>query len=118
VDRVHREARFGHACLNKPYGLTALQSALIIVLDLASDRTTSHALPQGMALLLEAQMTSMRVTQQASPRIAAIQSDRDAMPHDPRLLCGSQQSATHLGNRSTPPRRLHGSSVGPVRYRF
>jgi DNA-binding response OmpR family regulator len=58
ADRVCREARFGHACLNKPYSLGTLEAALAIVRDIALECRTSHALPHGMELLLKAQMNA------------------------------------------------------------
>jgi DNA-binding response OmpR family regulator len=51
ADLVQREARFGHACLSKPYGLSALASALTIVGQLMEGQGTVPALPHGMQLL-------------------------------------------------------------------
>lgn len=51
ADRVLREARVGHACLNKPYQLSALREALEIVRDIARDGSTSRPLPRGLQLL-------------------------------------------------------------------
>ena len=50
-DRVHRGARFGHACLTKPYMTETLESALAIVAELAQSGVTSRPLPRGMELL-------------------------------------------------------------------
>ncbi len=54
ADCVDREARFGHACLKKPYSLDTLETALAIVRDIAVGCQTSHTLPYGMRLLLGA----------------------------------------------------------------
>jgi DNA-binding response OmpR family regulator len=51
ADRVDQEARFGHACLTKPYRLQALSDALNIVREIACDGTTSRPLPRGLHLL-------------------------------------------------------------------
>lgn len=51
VERVVREARFGHGCLHKPYSLTTLQSALSIVDDIAHGKISSAPTPLGMQLL-------------------------------------------------------------------
>ena len=51
VDRVLREARIGHACLAKPYQLSALYEALEIVRDIVRDGGTSRKLPRGLQLL-------------------------------------------------------------------
>jgi two-component system, response regulator PdtaR len=50
-DFVSQEARFGHACLTKPYGLVTLASALTIVSDLSKGTPAPSALPRGMRLL-------------------------------------------------------------------
>ena len=50
-DWVHREARFGQACLTKPYMPDALGSALAIVAELVQSGVTSRPLPRGMELL-------------------------------------------------------------------
>jgi two-component system, response regulator PdtaR len=50
-EMVLREARFGHACRTKPYGLATLASALTIVRDLAAGKRVPAALPHGMQLL-------------------------------------------------------------------
>jgi CheY-like chemotaxis protein len=55
-ERVHREARVGHGCLNKPYSITTLNSALEIIRDIALDGSTSHPLPRGLQLLHSAAM--------------------------------------------------------------
>lgn len=49
--RVHNEARIGHACLNKPYTLIALDIALEIVREIALGGATSRPLPKGLQLL-------------------------------------------------------------------
>jgi DNA-binding response OmpR family regulator len=51
AERVLREARVGHACLSKPYTLTALGTALKIVREIASEGFSSRALPRGLQLL-------------------------------------------------------------------
>jgi DNA-binding response OmpR family regulator len=61
ADLVHREARFGHACLKKPYSLLTLEAALAIVRDIAVGCHFSDTLPHGMRLLLAAQMNSAHV---------------------------------------------------------
>jgi CheY-like chemotaxis protein len=50
-DRVIRDARIGHACLNKPYTSASLAAALGIVQEIARDGVTSRELPRGMRLL-------------------------------------------------------------------
>ncbi len=50
-DLASREAGFGHACLNKPFGLLALETAILIVHDLARDGTTVLKPPPGLCLL-------------------------------------------------------------------
>jgi two-component system, response regulator PdtaR len=52
--RVHQEARVGHACLDKPYSIAALNSALQIVRDIALEGSTSHPMPRGLQLLCNA----------------------------------------------------------------
>jgi DNA-binding response OmpR family regulator len=54
ADQVFSEARSGHACLRKPYSMHALEAALAIVRDIASECRTSRTLPHGMRLLLGA----------------------------------------------------------------
>lgn len=49
--RVHKEARFGHACLDKPYDIASLYAAIEIVYEVAHLGDTSRPLPRGMALL-------------------------------------------------------------------
>jgi CheY-like chemotaxis protein len=56
AERVHQEARIGHACLNKPYTLAALGIALEIVRDIAVQGRTSRPLPRGLQLLHAAAM--------------------------------------------------------------
>lgn len=51
ADRVLREARVGHACLSKPYQLSALREALEIVRDIVRDGGTARSLPRGLQLL-------------------------------------------------------------------
>jgi CheY-like chemotaxis protein len=51
AERVFREARVGHACLSKPYTLSALGSALKIVREIAGEGFTSRVLPRGLRLL-------------------------------------------------------------------
>jgi two-component system, response regulator PdtaR len=50
-ERVHREARIGHACLNKPYTLATLDTALLIVREIARDGISPRPLPRGLRLL-------------------------------------------------------------------
>lgn len=50
-DRVIRDARVGHACLNKPYTFATLAAAIGIVQEIARDGVTSRELPRGMRLL-------------------------------------------------------------------
>jgi CheY-like chemotaxis protein len=59
-DLVSREARFGHACLTKPYALSALASALTIVGDLSKGSEAPSVLPRGMRLLGHALATPAR----------------------------------------------------------
>ena len=54
AERVHQEARVGHACLSKPYTQAALNAALIIVREIARDGGTSRPLPRGLQLLRSA----------------------------------------------------------------
>lgn len=54
-DRVIRDARVGHACLNKPYSFSTLAAALRIVQEIARDGATSRELPRGMRLLSSAE---------------------------------------------------------------
>jgi len=51
AERVLREARFGHACLHKPYSIATLQRALTIVDDMAHGIVPPRTLPPGMLLL-------------------------------------------------------------------
>jgi CheY-like chemotaxis protein len=51
AERVLREARVGHACLNKPYTLATLGTALAIVHEISHEGGTSRALPRGLQLL-------------------------------------------------------------------
>jgi CheY-like chemotaxis protein len=51
AERVHREARVGHGCLNKPYSNVALNSSLEIVREIALEGSTSRPLPRGLQLL-------------------------------------------------------------------
>jgi DNA-binding response OmpR family regulator len=51
AERVLKEARFGHACLHKPYSLATLQLALTIVDDMAHGILPPPTLPPGMLLL-------------------------------------------------------------------
>jgi CheY-like chemotaxis protein len=51
AERVHREARVGHACLGKPYTYTDLNIALDIVRDIAESGSSSRALPRKLQLL-------------------------------------------------------------------
>nr|WP_294521231.1 hypothetical protein [uncultured Rhodopila sp.] len=46
-----KEARFGHACLHKPYSLATLQLALTIVDDMVHGKRPPRTLPPGMLLL-------------------------------------------------------------------
>jgi CheY-like chemotaxis protein len=56
AERVYREARVGHACLNKPYKFSALNEALEIVRDIALEGQTSRVAPRGLQLLHLAEM--------------------------------------------------------------
>jgi DNA-binding response OmpR family regulator len=51
AERVHREARVGHACLSKPFAFNTLYQALQIVRDIAREGGTLRVLPRGMQLL-------------------------------------------------------------------
>jgi CheY-like chemotaxis protein len=51
AERVHQHARFGHACLTKPYTLPTLYEALEIVHDIALAGSTSRKLPRGLRIL-------------------------------------------------------------------
>ena len=51
AERALQEARFGQACLNKPYSLETLTLALEIVGDLVRDGRTTKRLPPGLQLL-------------------------------------------------------------------
>lgn len=73
AERVHRGARFGHACLSNPYGLAALNAAVAIVRDTAADCGSSH----GMTLLLKVKMNAAHVRTKRSlktrqPAVAAV----------------------------------------------
>ncbi|MDR3534819.1 MAG: response regulator [Rhodopila sp.] len=46
-----QQARYGHACLHKPYSFTALNVALEVVRDIVLDGCTSRTLPQGLQIL-------------------------------------------------------------------
>ena len=61
AERVFQEARIGHACLNKPYTLAALGTALEIVRDIALKGDTFRALPRGLQLLHTGVMRSQAV---------------------------------------------------------
>jgi CheY-like chemotaxis protein len=56
-ERVHQEARVGHACLSKPYAFATLRTALEIVREIALEGGTSRPLPRGLQLL---RATAMR----------------------------------------------------------
>jgi DNA-binding response OmpR family regulator len=56
TERVHQEARIGHACLNKPYGFATLRTALEIVREIALKGSTSRPLPRGLQLLHAVEM--------------------------------------------------------------
>ena len=56
AERVIREARIGHACLRKPYTLSALDSALEIVREIAREGGTSRILPRGLRLMRPAEI--------------------------------------------------------------
>jgi DNA-binding response OmpR family regulator len=51
AERVVREARFGHACLHKPYSIATLQLALTIVDNMVHGIAPPPTLPPGMLLL-------------------------------------------------------------------
>jgi CheY-like chemotaxis protein len=55
---VLREARVGHACLNKPYRWATLNAALDIVREIALEGGTHRPLPSGLQLLDTATMRS------------------------------------------------------------
>jgi CheY-like chemotaxis protein len=56
AERVLREARFGHACLSKPYTFSTLGTALEIVCEIARHGRTSRVLPRGLQLLCSTAM--------------------------------------------------------------
>jgi hypothetical protein len=70
ADRVYQEARFGHACVKKPYTMHTLEAALAIVRDIALDCRTSQALPRGMRLLLKAQLNTACAERWVAPETA------------------------------------------------
>ena len=51
AERVLRGARVGHACLNKPYQFSTLNTALEIVREIVREGGTTRVLPQGLRLL-------------------------------------------------------------------
>jgi DNA-binding response OmpR family regulator len=51
ANRVHRHARFGHACLNKPYSMETLAAALRIVRQVADGTPWRHAVPHGIEMI-------------------------------------------------------------------
>jgi DNA-binding response OmpR family regulator len=51
ADRVHRQARFGHACLNKPYSMDTLAIALTIVRQVANGNPWSQPVPRGIEMI-------------------------------------------------------------------
>jgi DNA-binding response OmpR family regulator len=53
AERVHEQARFGHACLNKPYSVDTLAAALTIVRQMADGTPWRHAVPHGVELLAQ-----------------------------------------------------------------
>lgn len=59
TDRVHRQARFGHACLNKPYSLDTLATALTIVRQVANGSPWSDAVPYGIEMIAQPEAASV-----------------------------------------------------------
>lgn len=53
ADRVHRQAHFGHACLNKPYSMDTLATALTIVRQVANGTPWRHSVPRGIEMLAQ-----------------------------------------------------------------
>jgi DNA-binding response OmpR family regulator len=53
VNQVHQQARFGHACLNKPYSTDLLAASLSIVRDVAKGTPLNKAVPRGLELLTQ-----------------------------------------------------------------
>ena len=51
AEQVVRVARFGHACLHKPYSLATLQRAITIVDNMVRGIVAPPTLPPGMLLL-------------------------------------------------------------------
>jgi DNA-binding response OmpR family regulator len=51
IDRVRRQARFGHACLNKPYTMDTLATALQIVRQVADGTPLSYSIPRGLEMI-------------------------------------------------------------------
>jgi DNA-binding response OmpR family regulator len=51
ANRVHRHARFGHACLNKPYSMESLATALTIVRHVADGTPWVHPVPRGIEMI-------------------------------------------------------------------
>jgi DNA-binding response OmpR family regulator len=76
VERVHREARFGHGCLKKPYSMVALAAALEIVRAAALDYAAPRNLPIGMGLLGSALADTAHLL---SPTIDVIASGADRL---------------------------------------
>jgi CheY-like chemotaxis protein len=58
ADRVHRQARFGHACLNKPYTIDTLATALRIVRQAAQGIPWNNAVPRGVELIAQRETAS------------------------------------------------------------
>lgn len=77
-ERVHREARFGHASLAKPYSLTTLSTAVVIVQKIATENSLSYTLPYGLTLLHKARMNTFRATRQVSPGTAVNRNGRES----------------------------------------
>jgi DNA-binding response OmpR family regulator len=68
VERVFQDARVGHACLGKPYQLSAMNAALDIVRDIALRGSTSRALPRGLRLMVQPEAGAHSIVQQQAAR--------------------------------------------------
>jgi DNA-binding response OmpR family regulator len=51
AERVHRQAHFGHACLNKPYTMDTLATALKIVRQVATGTPWEGSVPRGIEMI-------------------------------------------------------------------
>ncbi|WP_428485574.1 response regulator [Rhodopila sp.] len=91
ADRIRRDAPLGHACLNKPYSLDALEAALEIVLNIARGSTIAHVLPHGMELLPQGQVDAARLARRFPGRDHTVNGN---------AMDGSD---VHLHNAAHPP---------------